>query len=727
MASDRNTAIKSEQILKHTLQQDDLSPDALVWQEPVEDKDLTTPPGGESEGDRYLVISGGSGTDWAGEDNKIAQYVNSSWNFYTPQEGWFVWINDENKLYRFNGSSWGEFIGSATPGGSDTQVQYNDNDSFGGDSAFVFDDTFGNIKLTLNGKILTRGIFDADMDTGVEVSQGWVDGDKIRFKTAGTERWQIDDNGNLLPGINNTFEIGSDALPVKEAFIEKIKLSDNIEIAGIDNFTIKVDANNYLKIADRIELNTMLNAFRIAINGSLSQFGMTDGLADEFEDESGVDTGASTNEDYDSSNDLYKPTQAAVIELDYFEYANDGVAQAAYVSSDTNETLLIEQAGEDEYSIQGDDGGSEWRRAQSFTLTETTLMTSVAIAFGATTGSPTGNVTYRIETTVSEVPTGTLADVNGTVAFVPSASGWNKQSFATPFTLTAGVYAIALANDNQSNGDYWTVGQANSDIYAGGKRCYSLDGGAWVGHTKDMTFRVYGNTHLQCYSEDTIKEQGSYSLKVVALQTDSLNDTLTQSGLSIDLTDKDELKIDFYASRTGTNLQIQIHDSGGTTSTKDIVISSADTWETTTWDISGISNANKDDIDSIIIKIINADADNTFYVDNFFAPGLINNMTLISDSFTAESAPEDARIVLFEEDVDSITENTDIKAYVSRDGGTTFSQVTLSDEGDYETGKRILTGVVDISGQPSGTSVEWKVETLNNKDLKLHGVGLHWD
>ena len=102
-------------------------------------------------------------------------------------------------------------------------------------------------------------------------------------------------------------------------------------------------------------------------------------------------------------------------------------------------------------------------------------------------------------------------------------------------------------------------------------------------------------------------------------------------------------------------------------------------------------------------------------------------MVLIANSQTAETSPSDARIVIFEEDVDSITLNTDIKAYISRDGGTTWTQITLSDEGNYEGSKRVLAGVLDISGQPSGTNIEYKIETLNNKDLKLHGTGVNWD
>lgn len=106
---------------------------------------------------------------------------------------------------------------------------------------------------------------------------------------------------------------------------------------------------------------------------------------------------------------------------------------------------------------------------------------------------------------------------------------------------------------------------------------------------------------------------------------------------------------------------------------------------------------------------------------------IVNNMTLVSNAVTAEAQPNQGRIALFEEDVDAVTINTDLKAYCSRDGGTTWTQLTLVDEGDYETGKRILSSAaVAISAQPAGTSMKWKVETLNNKNLKLHAVGVNW-
>ena len=101
--------------------------------------------------------------------------------------------------------------------------------------------------------------------------------------------------------------------------------------------------------------------------------------------------------------------------------------------------------------------------------------------------------------------------------------------------------------------------------------------------------------------------------------------------------------------------------------------------------------------------------------------------TIVSNAFTAGSAPSTSRIVVFQEDVGSVTLNTDIIASISRNGGSNFTNVTLSDSG-YVTGasgQRILTGSVDISGQPSGTSMRWKLALANNQQ-KIHGVSLQW-
>ena len=101
--------------------------------------------------------------------------------------------------------------------------------------------------------------------------------------------------------------------------------------------------------------------------------------------------------------------------------------------------------------------------------------------------------------------------------------------------------------------------------------------------------------------------------------------------------------------------------------------------------------------------------------------------TIVSNAFTAGSAPSSSRIVVFQENVGSVTLNTDIVASISRDGGSTFTTATLADSG-YVTGssgQRILTGTATVSGQPSGTSMRWKLALANNQ-MKIHGVSLQW-
>lgn len=80
--------------------------DGLV-QANVKDKDLTAPPGSPSDGDCYIV--GGSATgDWDTHDDDIARYssVETEWEFFTPNEGWVVYVQDENLRYLYDGSSW---------------------------------------------------------------------------------------------------------------------------------------------------------------------------------------------------------------------------------------------------------------------------------------------------------------------------------------------------------------------------------------------------------------------------------------------------------------------------------------------------------------------------------------------------------------------------------------------------------------------------------------------
>ena len=102
------------------------------------------------------------------------------------------------------------------------------------------------------------------------------------------------------------------------------------------------------------------------------------------------------------------------------------------------------------------------------------------------------------------------------------------------------------------------------------------------------------------------------------------------------------------------------------------------------------------------------------------------SMTLISDTFTATSTPSTARLVVFAELPDGLS---DFTASVTRDN-TTFNAVTLTDEG-YEAGSsgtKVFTGSTPLTGTASPqVQLRWKIvgSSLTGTN-KIHGVSLQW-
>ena len=107
-----------------------------------------------------------------------------------------------------------------------------------------------------------------------------------------------------------------------------------------------------------------------------------------------------------------------------------------------------------------------------------------------------------------------------------------------------------------------------------------------------------------------------------------------------------------------------------------------------------------------------------------------SDMTLVSNATTAEAVPTKGDLVLtYTNGAGTATINTDIKGWVSRDNGTTYTQFTLTDDGDTG-GHTILTAHdLDISAQPSGTAMRYKITTHNQsaaKQTRIQAVSLGW-
>ena len=107
-----------------------------------------------------------------------------------------------------------------------------------------------------------------------------------------------------------------------------------------------------------------------------------------------------------------------------------------------------------------------------------------------------------------------------------------------------------------------------------------------------------------------------------------------------------------------------------------------------------------------------------------------NNITLVSTATTAQAAPTKADFVMtYTDGAGTTTVNTDLKAYASRDDGTTWTQLTLASQGIVATHTILTAHDLDISGQPSGTAMKYKITTHNQsatKETRVHAVSLGW-
>jgi len=305
--------------------------------------------------------------------------------------------------------------------------------------------------------------------------------------------------------------------------------------------------------------------------------------------------------------------------IDYMEYASNATARTAYVSSDATITYGANivptmtsntaPAGYETSASSSYDVYLAWK-AFDKNINDYGWISAIGgipawlkLDYGSgnekivTKYSVRGTKTYTTRSPKDWTFEGSNNDSDWDVLdTITGETGWGSVENRVFICDTYGSYRYYRLNISDNNGD-----------------------GSFISLCEIEMFENSSDGNLQVYSESTIKTQGDYSLKGIGLITDSLNDTLTNTlSSNIDLTDIDTLKLDIRSSRTGSNIKIGIHDSGGTTTELTPSISSADTFETKTWDISGVSNANKNDIDSIIITITNAGAENTFYIDNFY-------------------------------------------------------------------------------------------------------------
>lgn len=78
----------------------------VVTQLSVLSRTVAAQPGAPANGDRYMIPTGATGAQWAGNDGKVAAYIDGAWTFYTPVNGWQAKVIDEGVRVEYSGSAW---------------------------------------------------------------------------------------------------------------------------------------------------------------------------------------------------------------------------------------------------------------------------------------------------------------------------------------------------------------------------------------------------------------------------------------------------------------------------------------------------------------------------------------------------------------------------------------------------------------------------------------------
>ena len=478
-----------------------------------------------------------------------------------------------------------------------------------------------------------------------------------------------------------------------------------------------------------VDQNIALLGFKMAVNEGLTVFNLVDGIVDEFHDESGTDEGEGSNDTYDCSSDSYQNIGSPVP-------GSAGFSTTAITEPQTSTTGTNPAAGS----------------GTSGTFTVPTGVSSVNIQVWGAAGA--GNTSNPQNGGAGGYAEGTLAvTASQTLKILAGEGGENyPSSVVAPFLNggggpgnaaggggLAGVFAtdlVPLSAPQYSAPQVYVI--AGSGGAAGGGSP-SPEGGGHGGAGGGLT-GDHGNGQGEQTNRYSVGGDAGFG-------GGGDQEQGGQAGLDPEHgsgTDGAFLKgggptpggntiagggAGYYGGGTGDDSDgaTSYAAGGGSSYHGHPQITSGSTEEGTGPGESGGATQPGYVADTGEGTGPNTDGEDGFTLLTYTAPGTTASTTIVSNAFSAGSAPSESRIVVFQENVDSVTLNTDIIASISRDGGSNFTTATLSDSG-YVTGssgQRILTGVATVSGQPSGTNMRWKLALANNKS-KIHGVSLQW-
>lgn len=472
--------------------------------------------------------------------------------------------------------------------------------------------------------------------------------------------------------------------------------------------TLKSLKNKYLQHSDGATLgvdqntdNVSLFAFKVAAAGSIAKFDMRDGFYDDYQDGSGVDASASTNELRDSSGKYYSGSSTSAGDatggtitynggntIHTFSTANNGTSTNDFVapSTETVNYLMIGGGGGGGAGYAGGGGGGG-------VITGTTSVnagTHVVVAGAGGLGDIYGGS--------NDATDGGDTTFNSITAY---GGGYGAKSSGTGNPSTASGGGGSDASGPSVDNDYGTGGAQGNNGGGGSGNVGGGGGGAGgVGSNGSYSPSNGGNGGAGLAASIPGVASATYGGGGGGGTATSGPGGSGGSGGG-------------GAGGSGSPDQVGGDGTDG--------LGGGGGGSGYSGGVSAPTRSGGDGGDGTV-KIS--------YTTNSFTISNYNNMTLISNSMTAQAQPSTSDVVLkYTNGAGTATINTDLKAYISRDNGTTYTQATLVNEGTTGSDTVLAARRVDISGQPAGTTMRYKIETLNqsvSKQTRIQATSLAW-
>jgi hypothetical protein len=411
--------------------------------------------------------------------------------------------------------------------------------------------------------------------------------------------------------------------------------------------------------------------------------------------------------------------------------------------------------------------------AQRFTAVRSGSVTGIKMAVA---GSHfTAGCEIRLETSDgTTTPTGTLVDSNATVTTTgnvleTAADVFVTLNFATPFNVVAGtVYWIVVSrSDSSSFGLYRITGGPNTGTGAVDAGSFHADrelsikiviaapagssvnqsftaggGGFYAGKSQtevnysgsanigNMTFAgglaaAFDGTTSQAFTAAATSNTGANTASAFVGKDWGSGNTKTITGVKVYASNDQG-----YIDGTGSSVTIDVLGSNTTPSASDdgtVLATVVSAMTDSTAQQEKLTGFTETAFRFVWVRITpNTNCVMSFAEIEFFETNALN-MELISNPFTATSPPSKAVLGFQTVETGTVTTNTDLKGFVSRDGGANFTEVTLVLKTTLgQTGTKYYECAETTLTSTSGSSLVYKITTHNTKDIQVHGVALSW-